>query len=223
MADNQFQIPKTHRVWTSLRAGPPREVLNLNQYAPVPASHPPPPSSLVVRVAYSALNPADLFLIGSIPTWLPWRRSPTHGFDFSGTVVAAGAEVPPEYAAGARVAGALGIREVWVGKGTLTEYLSVDWRMVTRVPEFFSASGRRGMDKAAGVFGIAGQTAEQMVETVGGAKGVRGRKVLVYGASGGVGGFAVQICKGLGAESVCGVCSGRNDEMVRGLGADEVR
>jgi len=65
----------------------------------------------------------------------------------------------------------------------------------------------------------AGDTALQAVRKAG--KVQKGERVLVIGASGGVGHFLVQIAKADGAH-VTGVCSGRNVEMVRGLGADEV-
>ncbi|KAH6635813.1 zinc-binding dehydrogenase-domain-containing protein [Chaetomium tenue] len=82
--------------------------------------------------------------------------------------------------------------------------------------------------------GIAGQTACAMArrvvgdvnggggDGVGKGEGMKGMRVLVNGASGGVGSVLVQICKGMGAEVVVGVCSGASEGLVKGLGVDEV-
>jgi NADPH:quinone reductase-like Zn-dependent oxidoreductase len=71
----------------------------------------------------------------------------------------------------------------------------------------------------AGSLAIAGLTALQSVRDK--AEAQPGRKILINGASGGVGTFAVQIAKSFGAE-VTGVCSARNVDLVRSLGADHV-
>ncbi|KAK4223050.1 hypothetical protein QBC38DRAFT_60306 [Podospora fimiseda] len=205
----EIEIPKTQQKWTTTS-----NKLHLDQYSPLPFSASSLPStSLLIRISYAALNPVDLFILNQIPSWLPWRRNPIPCFDFSGTIVSVGSSVPSQFSVGVRVAGALGIKQIWFGKGTLVEYLEVGYEMVCGLPEGM------GMREGVGGFGIAGQTA---VEMVGRAGDIRGRRVLVYGASGGVGGFLTQVCVGLGAERVWGICSGGNRRLVEGFGAEVI-
>ena len=104
--------------------------------------------------------------------------------------------------------------EVFGGRdGAFSEYVRVrESRNIVMKPANIS------FEEAAAV-PIAAITALQAVRDSGKLKA--GEKVLVNGASGGVGTFAVQIAKAMGAE-VTGVCSGRNVELVRSLGADHV-
>jgi len=74
------------------------------------------------------------------------------------------------------------------------------------------------MDEAAGL-GSVGQTAVKMCQRAGIKEG---DKVLVNGASGGVGTMLVQVAKAMGASVVVGICSGKNVEFVKEVGADEV-
>ena len=97
--------------------------------------------------------------------------------------------------------------------GALAEYLAIrDTSTIVAMPD------QVGFVEAAAV-PVAGMTALQALRDKAGVKA--GQHVLVNGASGGVGTYAVQIAKALGAE-VTGVCSTRNVEMVRALGADHV-
>jgi NADPH:quinone reductase-like Zn-dependent oxidoreductase len=104
--------------------------------------------------------------------------------------------------------------EVFGGRtGAFAEYITIrEAGNVVKKP------GNVSFSQAAGV-GIAGVTALQALRDQGKVK--PGEKVLVNGASGGVGTFAVQIAKSMGAE-VTGVCSTRNVDLVRSIGADHV-
>lgn len=96
--------------------------------------------------------------------------------------------------------------------GAFAQYLCVTEKSVVKKPDNISF-------EQAGSVQIAGLTALQVLRNEGNIQ--PGQKVLINGASGGVGTFAVQIAKALGAH-VSGVCSTRNIEMVKQLGADRV-
>jgi NADPH:quinone reductase-like Zn-dependent oxidoreductase len=126
------------------------------------------------------------------------------GVDFAGTVEAVGSEVTS----------LLPGDEVFGGRsGAFAEYLTVrESRAIVRKPPNVS------FEQAAAV-PVAAVTALQALRDLG--KLEPRQKVLINGASGGVGTFAVQIARAMGAE-VTGVCSTRNVELVRSLGADHV-
>jgi len=104
------------------------------------------------------------------------------------------------------------IANAGMGLGAYTEYVAVKEKTVFPKPEMVSFED-------AATLPIAGLTALQAVRDKG--RMAPGKKVLINGASGGVGTFAVQIAKILGAE-VTAVCSATNAGLVRGLGADHV-
>jgi NADPH:quinone reductase-like Zn-dependent oxidoreductase len=165
---------------------------------------------VLVRVRASSLNIADWYEV----TGRPWVARPTQGLrgpksaalgvDYAGVVEAVGRNVT-ELEPGDEV---FGSRD-----GALAEYVAARAdRAIVKKPANVS------FEEAAAV-GVAGTTALQGLRDKGGLEA--GHKVLVNGASGGVGTFAVQIAKALGAE-VTGVCSTRNVELVQSLGADRV-
>jgi NADPH:quinone reductase-like Zn-dependent oxidoreductase len=128
------------------------------------------------------------------------------GCDYSGTVEATGMNVD-EYSVGDEVYGQLNKRT-----GTHAEYISVSMQEVSPKPKNLN------FVEAASV-SVAGTMALQCLRDHGEIQ--QGQRVLVNGASGGIGTFAVQIAKSYGTQ-VTGVCSTANLEMVKSIGADHV-
>jgi len=206
-------LPQTMKAWTVIRAGLPRDALILQPASPAPPA--PTGTDILVKVSHVALNPADPHYVRILPSWIPFRRYAVPGIDFAGTVVAAapGVSVDSGVTVGDEVCGAVSFMYVATGRGTLAEYISLPADQVARRPEKLS------LGAAAGLCGVAGQTALLVLKEAGLEEGGR---VLINGASGGVGTVLVQICKSKGA-TVVGICSGANEDFVKKLGADEVR
>jgi NADPH:quinone reductase-like Zn-dependent oxidoreductase len=163
---------------------------------------------VLVRVRAASINPADLYTLTGKPyvarpqMGLRKPKSNRLGVDFAGTVEAVGKDVT-QFHVGDEVFGAR--------SGALAEYVCVRDAIVLKPANLT-------FEQAAAV-PVAALTALQGLRDKGRIQ--PGHKVLINGASGGVGTFAVQIAKVLGAE-VTGVCSTRNVDLVRSLGADHV-
>ncbi len=169
----------------------------------------PNDNEVLVRVRAASINPADGHLIrGAWPMRpITGMRKPTNirfGTDFAGVVEAVGKNVT-NFKPGGEVFGAK--------NGAVADYICVkaDRGIVTK-------PGNVTFEQAGSV-AIAGLTALQGLRDKGHIQA--GQKVLINGASGGVGTFAVQIAKAFGAE-VTGVCSTRNVDLVKSIGADRV-
>lgn len=172
------------------------------KYEEVPRPE-PGPGEVLIRVHASGVNPVDWKIReGAFKSRLPL----TLGWDFSGIVEEAGPGA--RFKPGDEVYG----RPDTSRDGSYAEYL------VARATEI--ASKPRTIDHlhAAGI-ALAGLTAWQALFDAAGLQ--PGQTVLIHGASGGVGGFAVQLAKWRGAR-VIGTASKRNFDFVRGLGADEI-
>jgi NADPH:quinone reductase-like Zn-dependent oxidoreductase len=168
----------------------------------------PNDNQLLVRVRAAAVNPLDLTITGPLPLRpILGLRKPKEtrlGVDYAGTVEAVGKNVT-NFKPG---------EEVFGGKtGAFAEYVCVlADRGVAPKPSNMT------FEQAASV-PVAALTALQGLRDKG--KIQAGQKVLINGASGGVGTFAVQIAKSFGTE-VTGVCSTRNVDLVQSIGADHV-
>ena len=182
------------------------EVLELEKVEkPVPADN-----EVLVKVGAAGVNPLDWhFMRGSpylmrLMSGIGAPDDSRMGVDFAGVVEAVGKNVR-QFKPGDNVFGG--------ANGAFAEYVTIsEDRALALIPD------NQFVEQSAGV-AIAGVTALQALRDKGQLK--PGQRVLINGASGGVGTFAVQIAKSMGAE-VTGVCSTRNVDMVRSIGADHV-
>jgi len=170
----------------------------------------PKGNQVLVKVHAVSLNPLDWHILRGKPFLVRLMGfgllKPKHqilGADIAGRVEAVGNDVN-QFKTGDKVFGS--------GMGGFAEYASYPQDKLALKPENIS------FEQAAAV-PVAGLTALQALRDHGHLK--TGQHVLINGASGGVGTFAVQIAKAMGAE-VTGVCSGKNVEMVREIGADHI-
>ncbi|MCW5719381.1 MAG: NAD(P)-dependent alcohol dehydrogenase [Bauldia sp.] len=196
------------KAWVSDRYGGP-EVMQLRE-VPVPA---PGPGAVLVKVHAASVNPADWHVLRGKPLFARATLGlfrPKHkilGGDVAGTVEALGPGVTG-YAVGDAVFGNL----LDDGFGGFAEYVVVPVKVLAHKPENVSFEDAAALPMAA-VTALEGFRKHGDVRP--------GQRVLVNGASGGIGHFAVQIAKAGGAE-VTGVTSTRNLDFVRNLGADHV-
>jgi NADPH:quinone reductase-like Zn-dependent oxidoreductase len=166
-------------------------------------------NEVLVRVRAASVNPPDWAGVHGVPYivraafGLRRPKLGIRGTDLAGTVEAVGRNVT-------RVS--IGNEVFGVGRGTFAEYA------VAREERLVPKPTNITFEQAAAL-GMAALTALQALRDAGRIRA--GQKVLIVGAGGGIGTFAVQIAKSTGAH-VTGVCSASKQELVRSLGADNV-
>jgi NADPH:quinone reductase-like Zn-dependent oxidoreductase len=187
------------------RFGPP-DVLQVAEIAePVPRA-----GEVKVKVFAASLDPLDWKIRAGHVRFIPRFAQPprTVGTELAGDIVGVGGGPGPRHV-GERVFGSL---PPYGRDGSCAEYAVIGAHRVVPIPDGVSY-------EHAAVAPVAGGTAVQAL--IDDAKVVAGQRVLIIGAAGGVGHFAVQVAKHVGAYVVA-TCSTANVEFVRGLGADEV-
>jgi len=165
----------------------------------------PGENQLLVKVQAAAVNPVDWKIRDGLGEMFGMKLPLILGCEVAGTVEAAGSEVN-DFAAGNEVYGYLGAHG-----GGYAEYVAAPASEFVRKPKQFD------FDTVASV-PVGALTAWQGIFDQG--KLVSGQRILITGASGAVGSMAVQLAKNKTAH-VIGIGSGRNEEFVRELGADE--
>lgn len=183
--------------------GPPEVLRFAEVEKPVPKNN-----EVLIQVCAASVNPVDLYCMRGAPL-IRWASTPTQeilGGDIAGRVEAVGKDVR-RFRPGDEAFGVTG----FAGGGFAEFACAIEDKLALK-PNNMSFEN-------SAVVPIAAITALQGIRDKGQIQ--RGQKVLVDGASGGVGTFAVQIAKSFGAE-VAAVCSTRNLETARSIGADHV-
>jgi NADPH:quinone reductase-like Zn-dependent oxidoreductase len=186
------------------RFGPP-EVLRVEDIAEAT----PAANEVLVRVRAASLNPLDCKIRDGELRFVPVLARPPRGSgcDFAGEIVSIGGGVTRHFV-GERVFGSV---SPFGRDGSFAEYASVATYKLATIPDGLGFAAAAALPFAAG-------TALQALQDH--ARVTAGQRVLVTGAAGGVGHFAVQLAKHAGAR-VTAVCSGSNVPFVRALGADD--
>jgi NADPH:quinone reductase-like Zn-dependent oxidoreductase len=172
----------------------------------------PGPEQVLVRVIAASVNPVDWKIAsGKLRLLMPMKLPAIPGFDVAGDIAELGPDVTG-FAIGDRVHARI---ERNRGTGACADFAVVGVNVLAKAPAGMEPAEAAGLP-------LAGLTALQGLRDRAGLRleGARER-VLVVGASGGVGHIAVQIARAAGA-TVVGVCSGRNAALVSSLGAHEV-
>ncbi|MBA7607682.1 Crotonyl-CoA reductase [subsurface metagenome] len=190
--------------------GPPSEVLELKEVEkPTPKDN-----EVLVKIFAASINDGDKSMIRGKPFFVRLMGfgllKPKHtipGGDIAGQVEAVGRDVK-QFQPGDEVFGDIGA----VGHGAFAEYVSVPENVLALKPANLTYEEAAAFPQYA-LVALQGLRDNGQIQ--------HGHKVLINGASGGVGTFAVQVAKSYGAE-VTGVCSTRNLDLVRSLGADHV-
>jgi NADPH:quinone reductase-like Zn-dependent oxidoreductase len=189
--------------------GPPEDVLELKEVEkPTPKDN-----EVLVKIYASSINAGDLFLVRGKPfvarlsSGLLKPKYTIPGGDIAGQVEAVGRNVR-QFQPGDEVFGDIG----HCGFGAYAEYVSVPENALALKPVNTTYEEAAAVPQYA-LVALQGLRDKGQIQPE--------QKVLINGASGGIGTFAVQIAKSFGAE-VTGVCSTRNLDMVRSIGADHV-
>jgi NADPH:quinone reductase-like Zn-dependent oxidoreductase len=190
------------------RYGPPDGIELRDVEKPAPKE-----GEVLVKIHAASLNAydwhlltADIFLV-RLNVGLLRPKNTRLGADLAGTIEAVGSQVT-QFQPGDEVYGDI----AGAGTGSLAEYAAVPARALAKKPAKLSFAEAAAVPMA-GITALQGLRDEGQIQA--------GQKVLIHGASGGVGTFAVQLAKLLGGE-VTAVCSTRNVEQAYALGADHV-
>ncbi|EPX72788.1 trans-2-enoyl-CoA reductase [Schizosaccharomyces octosporus yFS286] len=210
LASERYGNTLTRKAWVYSSPGEPQNVLRLVNGFPGFRIEQLKPGDVIVDIEAVSINPVDYKLMRTYQLVHKAMQKPPviPGFDFAGKVVSTGPSVTG-LKAGDRVWGKQSLSLQKNRGGTLTNQICSNVKCLHIIPDSINFN-----DAAA--FGTAGVTAwEGLVEHM---KIKPGQKVVIVGASGGVGTFAIQIAKALGAE-VTSISSTKNIQLCKSLGA----
>jgi NADPH:quinone reductase-like Zn-dependent oxidoreductase len=176
----------------------------------VPAPQ-PGPGEILIRVEATSVNPVDALVVaGFFRTVQEYRFPAVIGRDVSGVVAGVGAGVA-DFIVGDPVFGF--IKREYIGDGTFAEYVT------SPAGYFVTIRPDNASPVQAGVLGLSSITAQECLDELAVSKG---DTILVNGATGGVGSFAVQLAVDRGLRVIATARGPEGAEFVRGLGADDV-